>query len=58
MKQKRRITTREVYKWKARLMIDGSKQKYGFHYDHHWLLWLEQGSSSYSPSYMDGAVHN
>jgi hypothetical protein len=33
MKRKRRITTREVYKWKARLTIDGSKQKYGLHYD-------------------------
>ena len=27
MKRKRRIATREVYKWKARLNIDGSKQK-------------------------------
>jgi hypothetical protein len=33
MKRKRRITTREVYKWKARLTIDGSKQRYGLHYD-------------------------
>jgi hypothetical protein len=33
MKQKRRISTREVYKWKARLTIDGSKQKYGLHYN-------------------------
>ena len=28
MKSKRRIATQEVYKWKARLNIDGSKQKY------------------------------
>jgi hypothetical protein len=33
MKQKRCISTREVYKWKARLTIDGSKQVYGKHYD-------------------------
>ncbi len=33
MKRKRRISTREVYKWKARLTVDGSKQKYGIHYD-------------------------
>jgi hypothetical protein len=33
MKRKRRIDTREVYKWKARLTIDGSKQRYGVHYD-------------------------
>jgi hypothetical protein len=33
MKRKRRISTREVYKWKARLTIDGSKQIYGKHYD-------------------------
>jgi hypothetical protein len=33
MKRKRRITIREVYKWKARLTIDGSKQQYGLHYD-------------------------
>jgi hypothetical protein len=33
MKRKRRISTREVYKWKARLTVDGSKQKYGVHYD-------------------------
>ncbi len=32
MKRKRRITTREVYKWKTRLTIDGSKQKYGLLY--------------------------
>jgi Reverse transcriptase (RNA-dependent DNA polymerase) len=29
MKRKRRIATREVYKWKVRLNIDGSKQQYG-----------------------------
>jgi hypothetical protein len=33
MKRKRRISTREVYKWKARLTVDGSKQRYGIHYD-------------------------
>mmetsp|Transcript_28700 Transcript_28700/g.41073 ORF Transcript_28700/g.41073 Transcript_28700/m.41073 type:complete len:760 (+) Transcript_28700:1583-3862(+) len=33
MKRKRRISTREVYKWKARINIDGSKQIYGVHYD-------------------------
>jgi len=33
MKRKRRISTREVYKWKARLTVDGSKQQYGKHYD-------------------------
>jgi hypothetical protein len=33
MKRKRRIAIREVYKWKARLTVDGSKQKYGIHYD-------------------------
>ena len=33
MKWKRCISTREVYKWKARINIDGSKQIYGLHYD-------------------------
>jgi hypothetical protein len=33
VKRKRRISTREVYKWKARLTIDGSKQIHGKHYD-------------------------
>jgi hypothetical protein len=33
MKCKHHISTREVYKWKARLTIDGSKQQYGLHYD-------------------------
>jgi hypothetical protein len=32
MKRKRRIDTREVYKWKARLNIHGGKQEYGVHY--------------------------
>jgi len=32
MKRKRRIATREVYKWKARLNIDGSKQEAGVNY--------------------------
>ena len=32
MKRKRRIDTREVYKWKARLNIDGSKQTKGVNY--------------------------
>jgi hypothetical protein len=33
MKRKHRISTCEVYKWKARLTVDGSKQRYGIHYD-------------------------
>jgi hypothetical protein len=33
MKRKRRIAKREVYKWKARSNIDGSKQVHGVHYD-------------------------
>ena len=32
MKRKRRIATREIYKWKARLNIDGSKQVQGINY--------------------------
>jgi hypothetical protein len=32
MKRKRKIATREVYKWKARLNIDGSKQVKGLNY--------------------------
>jgi hypothetical protein len=32
MKRKRRIDTREVYKWKARLNVHGGKQEYGVHY--------------------------
>ena len=32
MKRKRRISTREVYKWKARLNIDGSKQQASVNY--------------------------
>jgi Reverse transcriptase (RNA-dependent DNA polymerase) len=32
MKRKRRIATREIYKWKARLNIGGHMQKYGVHY--------------------------
>ena len=32
MKRKRKIATREVYKWKARLNIDGSKQEEGVNY--------------------------
>ncbi len=32
MKRKRRIVTREIYKWKAHITVDGSKQKYGVHY--------------------------
>jgi hypothetical protein len=32
MRRKRRIDTREVYKWKARLNIDGSKQTKGINY--------------------------
>ena len=33
MKRKRRVKTREIYKWKARLNLDGSKQVAGVHYD-------------------------
>ena len=32
-RRKRRITTQEVYKWKARLNLDGSKMIEGVHYD-------------------------
>jgi hypothetical protein len=32
MRRKRRVTTAEIYKWKARLNIDGSKQQYGVNY--------------------------
>jgi Reverse transcriptase (RNA-dependent DNA polymerase)/GAG-pre-integrase domain len=32
MRRKRRLTTGEIYKWKARLNIDGSKQTYGINY--------------------------
>jgi hypothetical protein len=32
MKRKRRISDRQVYKWKARLNIDGSRQIQGLHY--------------------------
>jgi hypothetical protein len=32
MKRKRRIASREIYKWKARLNIDGSRQIQGVHY--------------------------
>jgi Reverse transcriptase (RNA-dependent DNA polymerase) len=32
MKRKRRIATREIYKWKARLNIGGHMQKYGVHF--------------------------
>jgi hypothetical protein len=33
MKRKRRITTREIYKWKARLNLGGHKMVPGVHYD-------------------------
>ena len=33
MRRKRHIKTREVYKWKARLNIDGSRMIQGVHYD-------------------------
>jgi Reverse transcriptase (RNA-dependent DNA polymerase) len=33
MKRKRQVKTREVYKWKARLAFDGSRQVEGVHYD-------------------------
>jgi hypothetical protein len=32
MKQKRRIKTKEIYKWKARFNIQGSQQEYGVNY--------------------------
>ena len=32
MKRKRKIATREVYKWKARLNVDGSKQEFGVNF--------------------------
>ena len=32
MKRKRKIATREVYKWKARLNVDGSKQEQGVNF--------------------------
>jgi hypothetical protein len=32
MKRKRRIKTKEVYKWKARLNIHGGQQEYGVNY--------------------------
>ena len=32
MKRKRKIATREVYKWKARLNVDGSKQEHGINF--------------------------
>jgi len=33
MKRKRRIATQEIYRWKARLNLDGSKQIQGKHFD-------------------------
>ena len=33
LKRKRKILTGEIYKWKARLNLDGSKQIKGIHYD-------------------------
>ena len=32
MKRKRRIDTREIYKWKARLNVHGGQQQYGINY--------------------------
>ena len=32
MRRKRRLATREIYKWKARLTIHGGKQEYGVNY--------------------------
>ena len=32
MKRKRRITTREVYRWKARLTVHGGQQQHGINY--------------------------
>lgn len=34
MRRKRRIATREVYKWKSRLNLGGHKMIEGIHYDH------------------------
>ena len=33
LKRKRKITTQDIYKWKARLNLDGSRQVKGIHYD-------------------------
>jgi hypothetical protein len=33
MREKRRVLTREIYKWKARMNLDGSKQREGIDYD-------------------------
>jgi hypothetical protein len=33
MKRKRKIATQEIYRWKARITVDGSKQRYGVDYD-------------------------
>ena len=33
MKQKWRVRTREIYKYKARINIDGSKMRPGVHYN-------------------------
>jgi hypothetical protein len=38
VKRKGHVSTREVYKWKARLTIDGSNQKYGLHYNETYSL--------------------
>ena len=49
MKRKRRITTQEVHKWKARLNIDGNKQKYGLDYEERYtpvVAWLAIDFSS------------
>ena len=32
MRHKRRITTQEVYKWKAHLNVHGGQQEHGVHY--------------------------
>jgi hypothetical protein len=45
MKRKRRIATGEIYKWKARLNIDGSKQEEGVNFGKP-LLQLHHGQPS------------
>ena len=41
MRRKRRISTGKVYKWKARLNIDGGKQEKGINY---WETYAGPGS--------------
>ena len=39
LKRKRKISSRDVYKWKARLNLDGSKQVHGVHFWDTYALW-------------------